>query len=789
MQHCLAKHYQPRSRYSPALDVPREIGTCTTSRQDCALPKRTHLVVALLSISLIALEFTWTRLFSAEFFYTFSFLILSLAILGLGLGALALRMVPALDRPGSLGALLTLTGLTALIAPPLTFLVELDLSQLFVDGTTVLKFLLTILLLNMSFFFGGITLALLFRRDHQDMPRLYMADMVGAGVGVILVIALMNTGGAPVATVLCAAPVLVAALIVCSGRTKIFPLILLGSMVWLSLSAEDRLRIERKEMAPVIQTHWDAVAKIKIHEFSPEYRNINIDNLANTPVVGFHGDWTAPDAQEMEFNYDVTWLLRQMDDCCFLSLGSGGGHDVMQALYAGATEVHAVEVIPYINELMCEGGDLYEFTDKLYGDERVIPVTEDARAYIRRFKGKFDFIFSVSSNTWAALASGSFALAENYLFTVEAFEDYWQALSPRGFLMFEHQFYMPRIVSEALEALEAQGVANPKDHIAVYNLAARRRNILLISKQPFTEEIRARALGEITPEIEDDFHLLYPPTEGREDNLIQRIVENGWRSEAATARIDISPCTDDRPYTAQLGLLRNLKLEPLRKGMAPTMEISGFPLAKLMTLMILAVVALLVVPLNLLPYLGKGKKLKAAPWLFFFAIGAAFMMVEVILIQKYTLFIGPSSYSVATILLTLLIASGVGSRFSRSIADHWAFIGIVAWLLLEVFAFTQLTASLGGMQQTARILVSVALLAPLGFFMGLPFPKAAMRVGDLIDWGFAVNGAASVLGSTGAILIAFTFGFKASLLFGALLYVCAWRLFAKTGNWSGAESE
>ncbi len=744
---------------------------------------KNQLTVALLSITLIALEFTWTRLFSAEFFYTFSFLILSLAILGLGLGALALRLMPWMDRPGSLAVLLSLTGLGALVGPPLTFLLGLDLTQLFVSRPMVGKFVLTIFLLNLSFFFGGIALALIFRRNHRDIPRLYMADLVGAGAGVMLVIALMNLLGAPVATVLCAAPVLVAALLVGKGLQRILPLALMVAMAWLSGSAEDLLEQEREELGPVTQTHWDAVAKIKVHEFAPEYRNINIDNMANTPVIAFDGDWGGPDAAEMEFRYDVTWLLRRLDDCCFLSLGSGGGGDVVQALYAGATEVHAVEVIPYINELMCEGGELFEFTGRLYGDERVIPVTEDARAYVRRFEDKFDFIYSVSANTWAALASGSFALAENYLFTVEAFEDYWRALSDRGYMMMEHQFYMPRIVGEVLEALEAQGVADPRAHISVYNLAARRRNIILISKQPFTEEVRDLALGEITWENEEAFHRLYPPTEGREDNLIQRIVENGWESEADAAPIDISPCSDDRPYTAQLGLWRNLELGPLEEGMVPYMEVFGFPLAKLMMLIILGIVSVLILPLNLLPYLRGGEKLRAAPWLYFFTIGAAFMSVEVILIQKYTLFIGPSSYSVATILLTLLIASGVGSRFSRSIDHRLAFAGIVAWLLLEVFAFTHLTAALGELHQAPRILVTVALLAPLGFFMGLPFPKAAARVGPLVDWGFAVNGAASVLGSTGAILVAFNLGFRVSLLIGAALYVCAWLLFSSKHAW------
>ena len=73
----------------------------------------------------------------------------------------------------------------------------------------------------------------------------------------------------------------------------------------------------------------------------------------------------------------------------------------------------------------------------------------------------------------------------------------------------------------------------------------------------------------------------------------------------------------------------------------------------------------------------------------------------------------------------------------------------------------------------ARVPVTALFLAPAGFFMGMAFPKAAVRVGDLIDWGFAVNGVASVFGATLAVFIAIHLGFAATLLVGALCYLVA----------------
>ena len=181
-------------------------------------------------------------------------------------------------------------------------------------------------------------------------------------------------------------------------------------------------------------------------------------------------------------------------------------------------------------------------------------VTEDARAYVRRFEGKFDFIYSLSSNTFAAVASGSFAMAESYLFTTEAFQDYWRALSDDGFMMMEHQFYMPRLVASLIDALEAEGVDDcrvplrrlrsaqdaPQHDPAVEAAADRRAPSL--------------AFGELTEERFEDIHLLYPASpELCEDNLINQIVTAGWRAAAEKAPSRSRPRTDDRPFVGQMG--------------------------------------------------------------------------------------------------------------------------------------------------------------------------------------------------------------------------------------------
>jgi hypothetical protein len=801
--------------------------------------QRELAIVALLSVSLIALELAWTRIFSAEFFYTFAFLILSIAILGLGLGALALRLFPFLGRPERLGHILSLTGLMTLVGPPAVFELGLRFSALLSSWAMVGKLVIAIMLLGAAFFFGGIALASIFKQHYRQIARLYMADLIGAGLAVPVIILAMNGFGTPVASFLCALPVLLAALIATRGWGKIVPVVIASVMFMTLSSASSLLERERPQRAPVIYKHWDAMSKIKIYDYGPHARGLEIDNVANSPVYAFDGNWNRPDSEKYEFGIDVSYLIEQFDSCTFLSLGSGGGTDALQALQAGATEVHAVEVNPFINYMMlygdssgyipqfpqpdtsgaeAGGGDeseaetsnsdsssvefagadsvetdtidysvplpivtLPEFTSQLYHDPRITVVSEDARAYSRRHKNKFDVIYSLSSNTWAALASGSFALAESYLFTTEAFMDYWESLSDSGYMMMEHQFYMPRIVSEVKDALELLGVEDPLSHFAVYDLPQMRRNIMFISKRPLTDSIRYYAFGALTPEVYDQRHLLYPAPDSLQDSLINRIVLEGWQTVSEDVPIDISPTTDDRPFVAQMGLMKNFKFKGLDRILP--YEFFGFPLAKIIITVILLVVVILILPLNLLPYIVKGPHLRPAPWLYFFIIGLAFMMVEIILIQKYTLFIGTSIYAIITVLLALLLGCGIGSRFSEVVSNRVAFLGIFIWLLLDVAVFGNLTNALDELTMVPRILVSILLIFPLGFFMGMPFPKGALRVGELIDWSFAINGAASVIGATVVMLIAFNFGYSVSLLVGAVLYLVAYSLISLKTAW------
>ncbi|MBK7031423.1 MAG: hypothetical protein IPH45_20510 [Bacteroidales bacterium] len=241
---------------------------------------------------------------------------------------------------------------------------------------------------------------------------------------------------------------------------------------------------------------------------------------------------------------------------------------------------------------------------------------------------------------------------------------------------------------------------------------------------------------------------------------------------AINAKVDISPCTDDRPFIAQQGLMKNLSFSRLDE--IPLYEFTGFPLSRIIMLTILCVCIILIIPLNLLPYLFKGEKLKFVPWLYFFLIGMGYMILEVILIQQYTLFIGSTVYSMALVLTVLLVSSGLGSLHSNKFSSNIVFAVIAIWLLADIILFRQLFYLFDDWTLLMRLFLSMLLIAPLGYFMGMPFPKAASKLSGQVDWAFAVTGSASVIGSVAIMLIASSFGYSFALIIGMCLYLMAY---------------
>jgi hypothetical protein len=764
--------------------------------------RRVFLGVFLLSLCVLMLQLALTRVFSATMYYHFAFLAISLALFGSGAAGVAVYLLgerAELERRPA-----WLSGSAALAAATTVVALHTVLNRSVSPGdspTTVLAHLSLIYLsASLPFLFAGAAVALVVRAYAPQMSRLYLYDLGGAATACLLVIPLIDRMGATNAILVTAVLFAVAALVFESARAQsIVALVptglLIGLVALLTLNVRTGwLEVRRAkgidERGHVIFSKWNSFSRVTVwgHLWDPALLVI-IDADANT-LLWRGGPQPERDRALLRRSNALVHLLRP--GARTLILGAGGGQDVLAARLAGASEVTAVEVNPIIARDIASREPFRSYSGALFEQPGVSLVVDEGRSYIRRSRRRWDVIQATMVDTWAATAAGAFALTENNLYTVEAFEDYLARLEPDGLLSFTRWYTVPpdqllRLLALACTAMAESGIAHPDRHLALVREpdgpeAGRAPATLLVKKSAFTDD-EATSVQRLSAHA--GLEVLYTPRL-RPPGILTSAVENGVTGTEALSGADLSPTRDDRPFFFQTA-----RLSALYRAIAAPAEWQKTNLGTFVLLVLLALTSLLTVACILGPLLlARGRLVAddtptALGFLGYFAcLGAAYIIVEVVLVQKSLLFLGYPVYALAVVLFSLLLFSGIGSawtgrldpdRLRRSLTRM---LLVVAGLVgLAVAVLSSVFDAGAGLDHPYRIGLTVALLAPLGFTMGMPMPTGirllAARRPSLVPWAWGVNGAASVLGSAAALALALTLGFNAALAVGGALYLIA----------------
>ncbi len=159
---------------------------------------------------------------------------------------------------------------------------------------------------------------------------------------------------------------------------------------------------------------------------------------------------------------------------------------------------------------------------------------------------------------------------------------------------------------------------------------------------------------------------------------------------------------------------------------------------------------------------------------YFGLLGLGFLFVEIPLVQQYILLVGRPTTSLAVVLFTLLIASGLGSLSSRRVPWRAGAIALTVAIALYPTLIRALTGAILLAPIEVRMIGGGLVLAPLGFLMGTMFPKGITylegRAPEQVPWAWGINGAASVISAVASALLALTFGFSAVIACGAVCY-------------------
>ena len=213
---------------------------------------------------------------------------------------------------------------------------------------------------------------------------------------------------------------------------------------------------------PPIYTAWNTFSKIDVYESKAMPQS-----KTGRGVRRFIFDAGTAATGMMDLRPNVRETLREIDgkndfvsNIAYvgktrpnvLIIGSGGGGQVLDALHYGVEKVTAVEINPIINDVITNR--MRDYWGDLYQQPEVQVVTEEGRSFVRRSKELYDAIISVHTISNAAIASGALSLAENYVLTREAFEDYLDHLKPDGVLFFTRpEAQISRLFSTGREAV------------------------------------------------------------------------------------------------------------------------------------------------------------------------------------------------------------------------------------------------------------------------------------------------------------------------------------------------
>lgn len=721
---------------------------------------RPAATIAVVTFVVLVLELTSTRLYAYIGSSHATSTALSIALLGLGIGAF---VRPRLAMSSARSALALALALLAS-----SVVATLGASLVLHSAIALVGFVLAGVLISEAYANRGTT----------NARATYAIDLFAAAAGCLVAPQLLGPLSPPeiiaVLGVLCSllAGLLVphrsrlVALIalvglahaglVVAGRAHALPDGPLEALLGADVKFEKALAGGGTTARDIVDSAWSPLGRLDVHR-APKDR----DRTLGVFTDGMSPTYMVKEEDARAATFESTWGLlmslpyRALQPTRVLVLGAGAGASVWLAKKYGATQIDAVEVSPAIPDVLARWK---HFAGDVYGQPGVRLYTEDARRFLNDTRERYDLIelaLALTGNVHAQPAG-----LEAHLYTVEAVQLYLRRLTPTGSLVLIHSDpgNAYRQLLTVLEALASMGVPRAKALDGIVVLHDPRPNIAY--RYMLVVRTSAIVLDVVDALDVPPAELLWGPGDPPERST--QLLDP--KRLGATHRDDLSPVHDDRPYFFQN-----------TKGLVATVIADEGRLWVFLGAFVLLLV--LIVERR-----RQDSDAFTRPALAAASLGAAFLCVELALIQRFTLAAGGTLYAVSFVLFALLAWSAAGAlvlagrwrRSSRGVT--WsALVAAVAVVATAVVVrdLAWLDAIAG---EASRLALIATLLAPAGLALGSPFPVLlvhhgvpAERIGSL----WAINGAASVAGGVVAVFALRVAGSFDALLVGSLLYVSA----------------
>jgi spermidine synthase len=750
-----------------------------------------------IAASTLLLEISLSRIFSVLFFHHFAFLIISTALFGFGFSGVYLffRKPSAEKLDQYLGIAAILFGLTTLIIYRILLVMPAQSDELMQRPELIVRLLFNYLLLAIPFYFSGYVVSAILTSFSEQSGKLYAYDLIGAALGCLSVLWLIPAVGGSGAVVLasliagisamifarrhkfvflCAAGFVIVCLLLIYQSEKVFPFPIKGIVE--SKYPGRQVRTEKPEYSA-----WSPISRIDVYPTTSANKIMLLDGGSNVSLMTpFDGNISA---LKPRYNWRVVpFVISHRSTACII--GPGGGEDVLNALSFQTESIDAVEMDPLIVKLV--QGRYRDFIGEVFNQPGVNTVNDEGRSFLRRSQKQYDLIQQVHNISPIAIASGALNLSESYLLTKEAFQEYWDHLEPEGMLAI-NRWGVVRAASIASQVLEKNGVHDPENYALVTSRQKSGTDISFYLKKGRINQNDLKQLMEFSNALGIRIDYAPHPDYQTNKNVYYRLLAIESRDAfIKQADIDLSAPTDDRPFFDHIQKLGSF---PQSSSVVPNelnRVLRFLNRGDMALFTLLGEAAVLSSLFILLPVIRFGKRGSAiSRWsilAYFSALGLGFILIEISLIQKHILFLGQPVYSISSVLFSVLLSAGIGSYlFQRCFRDGSERLWLVlipvllgTLLLVELLIMPFIFHLFLGSSKVIRFCISAILIAPLGFFLGIPFPLGirilGMRAPEIIPWGWALNAYATVIGSILAVMFAILLGFRMNFAIAFLAY-------------------
>ena len=801
---------------------------------------KVNISLFLISFSIFFYQVCLLRIISVSDYYHFAFLIVSVALLGFGIsGSFLYFFIYRLKSPELIKLFFAFSfSLSIFVSFILINQIPFDSFKIAWEIKQIFYLAAYYFFLLLPFFFGGSFIGYILHS--QEKPGItYFYNLIGSALGAITFIFLVPLLGKTGIIVTASLIGITATFFLLSK--KYFKIFLSLSLVFLIFMTAMLLfypkafeiRMSPYKSLPTVLRYPDS--KIILNKENP-YSVLDVvdsQSIRSAPGISLKYDKVPPkqlgltiDGDNLSAITEVKGDIKSLDFLNYLPqmlifeskpepgniliIEPGGGLDILGALYfTGENEgkvissdvenksnIFVTQNNNLIVDLLKNEKNISQFSGNLYNRDNVFIYETSSRNFVKITRDKFDLIIVSLSDSFHPISSGAYSLNEDYLYTVESITELIKVLNEDGVLAITRWVQFPpseglKIISTLSESSTRLGINDLTEKVFAFRSWSTLTT--LFKKDGFGSEdinLLKKRLNELNFDV-----VYYSGAKSDETNIynqfdkpyyydfFKKIVESSKQERDAFYTdyyFNIKPSTDNNPYFYNYFKFRQIP-DIIKFFGKSTQPFGGGGYLILLIALVIAIALsflLIFLPLRLKKInISFKKDFKFLSY--FFVIGFGFFFIELPFIQKFILILGKPAYSLAVILFSLMLSAGLGSFVSTKfdIKLKWVILVLVIYIILFIAGFRFVEDFIISRTLWQRFLYTVLLVIPLGFFMGMPFPKGIAAVKEKRDeitpWVWAINGCASVIGCIAAVILSIHLGFLVVIAISAMMYALA----------------